>query len=303
MSTFRILSFDGGGIRGALSARLLLRLTKKYPQLLSSTHLFAGTSTGSFTALALAYNLSPSIIDELHSYESSKYIFTPKNLNPFKPKFNNIHLTEKLEGMFPKNLTLAGLPKYVFIPSFNVRGYLSTGFNTVFFNNLINNPTIKEKVIDTALSSSASPTYFPSYHDFIDGGVAVHSPTSAPVLYIRSVFPSHYDLSDFRMLSIGTGIHTIKIDHPTNNWGHAQWSYNPSTSIKYPLRTILESAPSPLDTRISKELMGPNFFRLDPLLQQSIALDDYKKVPYLRDLADTVDLSEAYRYIDRYFFN
>ncbi|MGL5675263.1 MAG: patatin-like phospholipase family protein [Cellulosilyticaceae bacterium] len=303
MSTFRILSFDGGGVRGALSARLLLRLTKKYPELLQKTQLFSGTSTGSFIALGLAYDLPPGTINHLYDYETSKYIFTPSHFNLYRPKYNNLHLQEVLANIFPKNLTLAGLPHYVFIPSFNVRGYLSQGFNTVFFNNIVNNPTITEKVVDAALSSSAAPTYFPSHNNFIDGGVSVNSPTVAPVIYVRSVFPKTYDLSDFRLLSLGTGLYPQRITAPTKNWGISQWSYNPQAEVKQPLNTILMDAPEPLDTKLSKELMGSNFFRLNPLLDNAIALDDYKKVPYLQKLADTLDLSDTYRYIERYFLS
>lgn len=54
MAPFRIISFDSGGVRGALSARILKRLSNKFPNLISRTHLFAGTSTGSLIALGLA---------------------------------------------------------------------------------------------------------------------------------------------------------------------------------------------------------------------------------------------------------
>ncbi len=301
MSTFRIISFDGGGIRGAFSARLLLRLTQKYPELLSHVQLFAGTSTGSFIALGLGYGVAPDTIDNLYSFANSKYIFTPKGRSPFRPKYNNVHLENKLCEIFPKNLNLAGLPKYVFIPSFNVKGYFSPHFNTVFFNNLTNNPTIHEKVLDAALASSAAPTYFPSHCHFIDGGVAMNSPTISPVLYVRSVLPNQYNLSDFRLLSIGTGIYPTRITSPTKNWGTAQWAYNPKSNVKNPLFTVLFGAQSPLDTKMCYELLGARFMRINPILDEDIALDDYKKVDYLKGLADAFDLEPTYRYIERYF--
>jgi patatin-like phospholipase/acyl hydrolase len=46
MLTYRILSFDGGGIRGLLSLVLLERLEKEVPRWLDKTDLLAGTSTG-----------------------------------------------------------------------------------------------------------------------------------------------------------------------------------------------------------------------------------------------------------------
>lgn len=301
MSTFRILSFDGGGVKGALSARLLLRITQKYPEILQHTNLYAGTSTGSFIALGLAYNQSPKLIDELYSFENTKYIFSPSRMNLFKPKYSNHHLAEKLNSIFPKNLTLAGLPHFVFVPTFNVKGYYATSFNTVFFNNITNNPTINEKVIDTALCSSAAPTYFPSHHDFIDGGITVNSPTAAPVVYMRSILPRTYCLPDFRLLSIGTGIYPRQINLDTTHWGQFQWFYNRKCKMRHPLLSVLYDSSVPLDVQMTQELLGSHFHRLDPKLDHYIDLDNYKEVSYLKKLADSVDLSSTYRYIEKYY--
>ena len=41
-----ILALDGGGIRGAYSARLLQRLELSFPTLITGAELVAGTSTG-----------------------------------------------------------------------------------------------------------------------------------------------------------------------------------------------------------------------------------------------------------------
>ena len=58
MPNFRILSCDGGGIRGVLTAVLLNRLAAAYPALLQdrpgTITMFAGTSTGGIIALGLA---------------------------------------------------------------------------------------------------------------------------------------------------------------------------------------------------------------------------------------------------------
>lgn len=59
MAKYRIMTFDGGGTLGALSLQLLNRLTEENPALISRTHVFAGNSIGSFTALALASGRSP----------------------------------------------------------------------------------------------------------------------------------------------------------------------------------------------------------------------------------------------------
>lgn len=301
MPKFRILSFDGGGIRGALSTRLLLRIVQQYPDLISHIDLFAGTSTGSIIALALAYGISPQKIDDLYTEDLMKYIFTPSRKNVSRPKYDNIHMKSLLSQVFPANLTLNKLPYSVFVPSFNVKGYNCSSFNTVFFNNLTDNPTSYETVIDVALSSSAAPTYFPSCNNFIDGGVSTNSPTCASLLYTHGLFPNTYDFSDFRLLSIGTGFYPISITDNTEDWGILQWAYNPSSKVDLPLLSILMSTSQPLDNFYAKEILGSNFFRLNPLLEKPIALDNYKEVPYLKQLADEINLDPIINFIEDYF--
>ena len=58
MSHYRVLSLDGGGIRGLLTAVILERLEAANP-FLSHVDLFAGTSTGGILALGLAAGYSP----------------------------------------------------------------------------------------------------------------------------------------------------------------------------------------------------------------------------------------------------
>lgn len=56
---YRILTFDGGGILGIFSARILHHLLNAYPNLLNNTDLIAGTSTGGIISLGLASGMSP----------------------------------------------------------------------------------------------------------------------------------------------------------------------------------------------------------------------------------------------------
>jgi len=66
MSHYRILSLDGGGIRGYLTILLLERLEEKCPGFLEQIDLFAGASTGSIIALALAHGKSPTEVRKLY---------------------------------------------------------------------------------------------------------------------------------------------------------------------------------------------------------------------------------------------
>ena len=64
---YRILSLDGGGIRGLLASRLLERLSAKRPGWMDSTDLLAGTSTGAILAAAVAAGLEPGVISRIYA--------------------------------------------------------------------------------------------------------------------------------------------------------------------------------------------------------------------------------------------
>lgn len=301
MAPFRIISFDGGGIRGALSTRILKRLCEKYPELLDSTNLFAGTSTGALIALVLASGKNSEFIDNLYNYQTIKSIFTPIHFNPFRPRYNNKNLKNMIASIFPEDLTIGELQKYVFIPSFNVKGYTTNSWQSVFFNNLSQSDLSTSKVIDVALASSAAPTYFPSHKNFIDGGVIDNSPSASSMISTMKILKPKYKLSDFRILSIGTGQTLDSIKKDTSSWGAIQWALFPTTKLQLSLISILLMNDIPLAHMYCQELIGMKYHRINPILNYEIPLDDYKKVPFLKDTADNLDLSASFSYIENYF--
>lgn len=300
MSVFRIIVFDGGGIRGALSTRIFKRIYNRYPDILEHTDLFAGTSTGALIALALASGKDGNYVDNLYNYETIKGIFSPAHISLFRPKFSNKNLKKMILSVFPENLTLGDLDKYVFIPSFNVKGFSSDNWQSVFFNNLSHGSTYSSKVVDIALATSAAPTYFPSYKNFIDGGVIVNNPTAASMISVMKLLKPKHALADFRILSIGTGSTLNQIKSNTSSWGALQWMISPTCNVKTPLVSILLNE-NPLEDLYCRELMGSNYFRINPILKYKIPLDDYSKVPLLKDAVDNLDLSETFKFIEDHF--
>src|SRR6478736_643543 len=72
---FNVLTCDGGGIRGVITARLLQALDRS---VLDNIDLFAGTSTGSIIALGLASGVPIDTIVELYSSQNAcSKIFQP----------------------------------------------------------------------------------------------------------------------------------------------------------------------------------------------------------------------------------
>ena len=97
----------------------------------------------------------------------------------FRPKYCNKKLKEILLTVFPRDLRLGDLKRYVVIPSFKVSSVKSDSWRPVFFNNFPDSRTRNTLVIDVALASSAAPIYFPSYKNHVDGGLIANNPCTA----------------------------------------------------------------------------------------------------------------------------
>ena len=66
-NTFRILSLDGGGIRGVLTTVILARIEKEFPHFIEKhVDLIAGSSTGGLIGLLLAAGYTPAECVEIY---------------------------------------------------------------------------------------------------------------------------------------------------------------------------------------------------------------------------------------------
>ena len=74
MAKYRILSLDGGGIRGIITAIILQRLNAEVglSGWLDSTDLIAGTSTGGLLALGLCHGLPPEFIRNVYETKGAE---------------------------------------------------------------------------------------------------------------------------------------------------------------------------------------------------------------------------------------
>lgn len=292
---YKIMTFDGGGVRGVLAATLLERLENRFPELVRSVDLFAGTSAGSFIALSLAYGLPASRIAELFSEESGKFIFTPRYLELFRPKYNNDHLKKMLYSVFPPELRLRDLPKQVLVTSFRVTANHTGRWGPVFFTNFPGSPTSDEKVIDVALYSSAAPVYFPSHQGHIDGGVVANNPCTAALCAAVDRWMGGCSLENVCLLSFGTGSSRQSINADTSGWGALEWMFYPYPS--FPLMSILFDGSVAADTLYCSQLLGNRFFRLDVTSPVNSGLDDYEKVSELVEKAKNTDLGPVVEWV------
>ncbi|MDS0524406.1 patatin-like phospholipase family protein [Clostridium sp. SHJSY1] len=300
MSTFRIISFDGGGVKGALSAGILKRLCDNNKALLDKTDLFAGTSSGGLISLGLAAGINGDEADNFFSFENVKEVFSHRRFNLFHPRYKNENLKKLVSSISKNKTTIGDLDKYIFIPAFSLSGITSNHWQGVFFNNISHKYYNSEKILDVALATSAAPTYFPSHNNFIDGGILTNSPAIAAVITVMHKFPE-YDINDFKVLSIGTGSVPKAISDNTKNWGVIDWTFRPFSSVKLPLVSVLLNDTAPLENLYCKTLLHDNYFRINPKLPIDIELDDYKKVTILKNIAQKYDLTKANYFIQNVF--
>lgn len=300
MKKFRILSFDGGGIKGALSLEILNRIIMKFPNFLDSIDLFTGTSTGSIIASLLAKGYDLNLINSLYTEKESKKIFSKSSLNLIRPKFQNNNLKEIVESYFPEKFLISDFKKYIFIPTFYLGDTKTGSWCPEFFTNLPNSKTKNITVIDAIMASSAAPTFFPSYKGYIDGGVIANSPTALTILSLLESTPL-LKPKDITLLSIGTGDSPERINGKTHNWGIIQWSFHPFSKMKSPLLSLLMDGMSTLEDLYSREILKENYFRINPKVPKFIQLDDYKLIFLLREIGKSSNLEDLYKFIENIY--
>lgn len=234
-----ILSLDGGGIRGAASAQFLYRIESTLQSQYSTSirdcaDFYAGTSTGSLIALALATtDLSVSDISELYSYACAKKIFR-ENRGLFEidginaPKYEASGKTKLLkERLGNARIGDVADNKHVLVVAYNIEKRKPEVIKSsdALYRNLY--------ACDVADASSAAPTYFPTKgmdiggaaeeYWLVDGGVTANNPTMCAIAEAKRAW-NDLSIDSMRILSIGTGYRTRKINGPdSRNWGAIGW--------------------------------------------------------------------------------
>lgn len=221
---FRILSIDGGGIRGIFPAAILAEFERKFlggDSVGDYFDLIAGTSTGGIIALGLAIGLPASKILDLY-FSNGAEIFPAaappfKSIKRFWAKFRSLNyyqysrepLERELRQIFG-TLTIGDAQRRLCIPSFD-------GFTEVNVFKTPHHPDFRldwrEEMVTVALATSAAPTYFSVYKDgqrrFADGGVWANNPVM--VALVDALTCNMIERDQIDILSIGCGDAEIKM--------------------------------------------------------------------------------------------
>jgi len=300
----RILSLDGGGVKGALQARILERLESQEP-FLANVDLFAGTSIGGIQALALAAGVPIAKLIALFR-DKARSIFGSRDLADtlvggldeyVRANFGQDHLREALVELFG-DLRLPQLKREVMVTTFDL-----TRFRPMFLDR-----SDDWSCVDAGLATSAAPTYMPVHlvrsdkvglAACVDGGVFANNPSERALTFARES-----GATTITMLSIGAGKppiippeEALQEGQKVLDWGFHQWI------VKRPhlmLKLWFDGSESLAHYSCHKQLRN-DYCRVQPVLGDDVDLAAYDKVPQLLALADVFDTEEVLAWIKLYW--
>ena len=328
MAAYHILSLDGGGIRGYLTILLLEQLEKERPGFLEQIDLFAGTSTGSIIALALASGKTACEVRSLYESEG-KNIFHDSLIDNVRDlgfalgaKFGNKNLKSILTNYFG-DTKLEDLNKKVLVASFDLDHPPTSDkprmWKAKFFHNFPGQGSDGcLSVVDVALRSSAAPFYFPSYQGYVDGFVVANNPSMCALAQVvklpgeengdstvqKDEGTAVANLQDIVLMSLGTGLNPRYIDADEADWGWIKWMIQLSPKRQWyalPLVFMMWEGSIELANFQCRQFLGNRFHRLDPVLPELFDIDDVKRMDLLKKVALEADLSETLGWVDAHF--
>jgi patatin-like phospholipase/acyl hydrolase len=302
---FKILCCDGGGIRGLITSLLIQDLDRHF-DVIKRADGFAGTSTGGLIALSLANGID---IDQILDIYRNKgpVIFEPNsesieekeqtkpfaqcqeelNSGPglFNCQYKNNGLRQIACGLFGYTL-LNDVDKYVAVNT--TRLWDRDSWGSVTFSNSPDNPYSGISMFDSALATSAVPTYFPPHKIdplgyFADGGTFANNPSVTAVADVISSGLAR-SLDDVRVLSLGTGISPQGIA-PTSitnpqDWGatHWMWPYQSENVPAMALMNLMMDCTAKVATSQASQLLAEHFCRGNLTLPMPVPMDDWQHV-------------------------
>ncbi|OUL18390.1 patatin [Nostoc sp. RF31YmG] len=220
--SFKILSLDGGGMRGVISARILQEVEQqvrkqKGQNLNEYFDLITGTSTGSILAAGIALGKTSAELIDLYINEGRR-IFPLKQKNRYQrfPTF----VKPILEALSPTKYSHEGLIKVLIdklgytriqdidSPIILILAYDTLYRNTTFFTNC--HPDLGYRWYDECylwelcVASASAPSFFPPYKlepvnqqkfgnwvfPHIDGGVSANNPALAALSLVMRISQS-----------------------------------------------------------------------------------------------------------------
>ena len=218
----RVLSIDGGGVKGVLPARILSLMEEKFHiNIYNTFDLIVGTSTGSIVAGAIATKCDlAELVDDY--IETSPEIFRKRwNLCGLaRSKYDRKNLENFLHRKLG-NIKLGEIEKPIILNATNVSVWGVHVFKSAYQEkcrgvDYVRDPDVS--LFKAVLASCAAPTYFNPVDIkgtlVCDGGLWANNP--ALVAYTEA--KSNFETDNIKILSLGTG-KSQRTYQKSKNWG------------------------------------------------------------------------------------
>lgn len=255
----RILSLDGGGIRGILPGVILSHIETRLREregaerrLADYFELIAGTSTGGILACGYLTPTQPccrprSANEVVDIYlKQGDEIFNVSLLQMFRgmggvldEKYNADALERTLDEFLGHETRLSDMLKPCLITAYDIRKRRTRFFNSTDASRQGRNFYVR----DVARATSAAPTYFETTmirselgvgYPLIDGGVFANNPSMCAYAESRTLnfaevlddsrLPNRPSAKDMMIVSIGTGCEAEEFDFGrARDWGQITW--------------------------------------------------------------------------------
>jgi uncharacterized protein len=290
---FKILSIDGGGIRGVFAAHILHCVSDR---LKVNVHecfdMIAGTSTGSIIAAGVACNMQPEKIVAFYREYGPTIFQKKKSLWPnfvipaLHSRYNKQPLAQLLQDEFG-DTNLGEITKPLLLPATDIGlggvHVLKSSYSPQFTRD----GTVP--VWKAVVASCSAPTYFdPEKVDqylLSDGGLWANNPSLAAVIDAR--YRLNIDFDTIRILSLGAGTAKTAYGVSTNRkWGLLRGWKGPEF-INFLMSLQAQATHNYLQLLLKKE----QILRLNFETDLPLPLDDCSAVDDLMSRAD-----KAYTY-------
>jgi patatin-like phospholipase/acyl hydrolase len=287
MSSIKVLSLDGGGIRGIMTLIWLTELEKKIEKpIYEYFDLIIGTSTGSIIACALSSGMHPSTILNMYMKYGADIFDVPKEgsikyfiyqikklfINGlFSPKYSGKGLRDVLKKVF-KESTLKSLRRPTLISCYSLKNRKPLIFKS-YHDSHKDIPIHK-----VCKASSSAPTFFPAEvikidnedNHIIDGSVILNNPSLMGVIESLKINDGKC-VDNVVLASFGTGesISDISIEE-SQEWGALEWA-RPIADV------LFDGSSAAVDYICKKFLNNDNYFRFQVVLdEESSEMDNHK---------------------------
>ncbi|WP_440709875.1 CBASS cGAMP-activated phospholipase [Herbiconiux sp. YIM B11900] len=288
----RILSIDGGGIKGVFPAAFLADLEDELEMpLVDYFDLIVGTSTGGIIALGLGMGLSAKDLLAFYQERGPDIFRGGKGLGRIRPLFRAKYQSEPLERALTDAFgerKLGESNTRIMIPSLDLETGAVHVFKTAHHERFERD--YKIPVVDVALATAAAPTYFPTHRlaagiPLVDGGMWANNPMGPAAVEALGIL--EWEKGDVRLLSVGCTDSPMSANADRRNWlGLNYWAQR--------LVAVFISGQSSSSIGTAQLLLGhENVYRVSPVVDKKrFKLDGIEGVPALRALGASVARTE-----------